>query len=238
MKTMICLILDRSGSMSGRETDVIGGVNGFIEKQKALPDPAAIAFVRFDTSAIERFRPMQDLHAVMPLNNVDYVPSGGTPLLDAVAETLLSLENDWSRERPDRAIVVIVTDGMENSSRSHSKAQVRRMIEARQESGKWAFIYLGADVDAFHEGAALGIWASNTAGYMKSAAGIGSSYNTVSETVSHIRATGQTAAQNLGGTIREDGTLDKTGSTAAAPETVTKIPTWKEPATGAWTPPE
>ena len=26
MKTMICLLLDRSGSMGGRETDVIGGV--------------------------------------------------------------------------------------------------------------------------------------------------------------------------------------------------------------------
>jgi cobalamin biosynthesis protein CobT len=37
MKTMICLILDRSGSMGGRETDVIGGVNRFIKEQQALP---------------------------------------------------------------------------------------------------------------------------------------------------------------------------------------------------------
>ena len=27
MKTMICLLLDRSGSMKGRENDVVGGVN-------------------------------------------------------------------------------------------------------------------------------------------------------------------------------------------------------------------
>lgn len=39
MKTMICLILDRSGSMAGRETDVIGGVNTFIQEQQKIPDP-------------------------------------------------------------------------------------------------------------------------------------------------------------------------------------------------------
>ena len=43
MKTMICLILDRSGSMAGREREVIGGVNTFLDEQKALPDPASIA---------------------------------------------------------------------------------------------------------------------------------------------------------------------------------------------------
>lgn len=39
MKVMICLILDRSGSMGGRENDVVNGVNSFIEEQKKLPDP-------------------------------------------------------------------------------------------------------------------------------------------------------------------------------------------------------
>jgi hypothetical protein len=43
MKTMICLILDRSGSMNGREKDVVGGVNTFLDEQKKLPDPASVA---------------------------------------------------------------------------------------------------------------------------------------------------------------------------------------------------
>src|SRR5712671_2965563 len=75
MKSMICLILDRSGSMAGREKDVIGGVNTFLDEQKKLPHPASVAFVRFDTSATERFRPMASLKDVEPLTPTDYVPS-------------------------------------------------------------------------------------------------------------------------------------------------------------------
>ena len=42
MKTMICLILDRSGSMAGREKEVIGGVNTFLDEQKALDQCVAV----------------------------------------------------------------------------------------------------------------------------------------------------------------------------------------------------
>jgi len=66
------------------KTDVIGGVNSFIDEQKKLPDPASIAFVRFDSEATERFRPMQALAECKPLTNDDYKPRGGTPLLDAL----------------------------------------------------------------------------------------------------------------------------------------------------------
>lgn len=231
MKTMIYLILDRSGSMSGRETDVVGGVNAFIEKQKQLQEPASIAFIRFDTGAIERFRPMQNLHAAMPIANIDFVPRGGTPLLDAIGRTLSEADADWVGERPDQAIAVIVTDGMENASTYYSKVQIKRMIEARQESGKWAFIYLGANVDAFTEARTMGIWAANTAGYTSSAMGTASSYNTVSETVGNMRMTGSKVASNLGGTIAEDGTVKKWHPNQAASEaSTTGADTWTPPA--------
>src|SRR6185369_9888604 len=72
VKTLICLILDRSGSMSGRESDVINGANGFIDKQKALPDPSSIALVRFDSEGIERFRAMAPLAECAPITEEDY----------------------------------------------------------------------------------------------------------------------------------------------------------------------
>lgn len=230
MKTMIYLILDRSGSMSGRESDVVGGVNAFIEKQKQLQEPASIAFIRFDSGAIERFRPMQNLHAVMQLAQMDYIPRGGTPLLDAVGRTLTEADADWVNERPDQAVAVIVTDGQENSSTYYSKVQVKRMIEARQESGKWAFIYLGANVDAFTEARTMGIWAANSAGYTSSAMGTQSTYGAVGQTVSDMRMTGSKVASNLGGTLAEDGTLKKWNPNQTASEA---------PATdaGTWTPP-
>jgi uncharacterized protein YegL len=240
MKTMICLILDRSGSMSGREGDVIGGVNTFLDEQKKLPDPASIAFVRFDDAAIERFRPMQTLAECKELTAEDYQPRGGTPLLDAIGRTVSQLDEDWKAETPDRCILVIVTDGQENASKEYTKDKIKAMIQARQDSGKWAFIYLGANVDAFAEAGSMGINLSNSAGYQNTAKGTASLYSTASAGVSMMRATGKTVAHNLGGEIEEDGTLTKR-KTPDLVQSSAKT-TWTPPTTGksdstVWTPP-
>lgn len=238
MKSMICLILDRSGSMQGRENDVIGGVNSFLDEQKKLPDPASIAFVRFDTEATERFRPMQALAECQPLTKADYQPRGGTPLLDAIGKTIAQLDEDWKAEQPERAIVVIVTDGEENASREYKKAKIQEMVKARQDSGKWAFIYLGANVDAFAEAGSMGIYASNTAGYVNTAMGTKAMYAATSASVGMMRSTGATAALNLGGNIEEDGTVTQAGAVPLPPPPVAAQSAWQEPKpTATWAPP-
>ena len=235
MKTMICLILDRSGSMAGREKDVIGGVNTFLDEQKKLPHPASVAFVRFDTSAIERFRPMTSLKKAEPLTAVDYVPLGGTPLLDAIGQTIVALDADWKVEKPDQAVVVIVTDGMENSSREYKKAQIKDMITSREASGKWMFVYLAANVDAFAEAGAIGVLAANTAGYTSTAAGTSAMYSATSQTVGALRMTGNKVAKNLGGNIAEDGKVEKKKGNSTPPAATAKP--WDEPSK-EWTPPQ
>jgi uncharacterized protein YegL len=204
LKTLICLILDRSGSMGGREDDVIGGVNSFIAEQKKLPHPALISFVRFDSEAIERFRPVADLQACQPLTRDEFQPRGGTPLLDAVGVTIAKLDEDWQAAQPDRAIVVIVTDGHENASREYRKARVRKMIEERQASGRWSFLYFGANVDAFAEAGELGILGANSASYTSSRRGTGSLYSSLSRNVGEMRSSGSTRAPDLGRDIGED----------------------------------
>lgn len=238
MKAMICLILDRSGSMAGREADVIGGVNTFIDEQKKLPDPARIAMVRFDSSAVERFRPMQALAEVQHLTPSDYQPRGGTPLLDAIGKTLVDLEGDWKAEQPERAILVIVTDGQENESHEYTKAKIKEMIEARQASGKWAIVYLGANVDAFAEAGSMGIAMANSAGYQNTARGTMAMYSALSESVTSMRATGATMAHNLGRDIGEDDDQTPAAPAPVLPQPVAAQP-WSEPkAAGPWTPPQ
>ena len=55
--TEIVFILDRSGSMSGLESDTIGGYNSMIEKQKKEEGEALISTVLFDgqTSLVTRW---------------------------------------------------------------------------------------------------------------------------------------------------------------------------------------
>ena len=237
MKTMICLILDRSGSMAGREKDVIGGVNTFIDEQKKLPDPASIAFVRFDDSATERFRPMAALAECKPLSADEYQPRGGTPLLDAVGRTIAQLDEDWKSEQPERCILVIVTDGQENASHEYTKGRIKEMIGARQDSGKWAFIYLGANVDAFAEAGSMGINFQNSAGYQNTSAGTKAMYAAVAQSAVQMRATGMMQATNLGGNIEEDGTITKKRATQRS-IAMTDPQGWKPPKVqSTWTPP-
>lgn len=205
-RTLICLILDRSGSMGGLEDDVIGGVNAFLAEQKKLPDASLIGFVRFDSEAIERFREMTDLASCSPLAREEFQPRGGTPLLDAVGTTIARLDEDLRTINPDRAIVVIITDGQENSSCEYTKARVKQMIEERRASGRWSFIYLGANVDAFAEGGSLGVDTGNIGSYTSSARGTRAMYRSLSGSVRQMRRTGSLDA-SLGGDIDEDGNL-------------------------------
>lgn len=214
MNTLICLILDRSGSMGGREDDVVNGVNAFIADQKKLPDPATVALVRFDSEEIERFRLAQPLAGLIPLSREDFKPRGGTPLLDAIGKTMDDLEKDWAAGNYDRGVMVIVTDGQENASRTYTKPMIKERISAAQESGLWAIIYLGADVDAFAEASQMGIAAQNTASYVKTEAGIMAAHAHVSASTTSVRMTGNTWVDNLEGDIQEDGTVKKRSSKA------------------------
>ena len=50
--TEIVFILDRSGSMSGLESDTVGGFNAMIAKQKKEPGEALISTVLFDDESV------------------------------------------------------------------------------------------------------------------------------------------------------------------------------------------
>lgn len=244
MKTMIALILDRSGSMNGREADVIGGVNQFLADQKALAEPASVAFVRFDTE-VERFRSMTALENVEPLTDTEFRPRGSTALLDAVGQTIVALDEDWKTEQPDRAILVIVTDGEENASQEFNREKVKSLIEAREASGLWSVIYLGANVDAFAEGASLGVRSANTASYLNTQSGTAGLYRSLSNSVATMRSSGRTDA-GLGGSIQGDGSVQQVPTPAKATAPIAAAKPWTPPSAAtpntpatnaAWTPP-
>ena len=70
-------------------------------------------------------------------------------------------------ERPGRVILVVVTDGQENSSHEYTVEQVRSMLTVQREQYGWEVRFLGAD-DASWQGQALGV---GTTRYANTAAG-------------------------------------------------------------------
>jgi hypothetical protein len=49
-------------------------------------------------------------------------------------------------ERPSKNLIVIMTDGEENSSREYTLAKVQEMIKHQTEKYNWSFVYMGMDI--------------------------------------------------------------------------------------------
>lgn len=169
-KTDLVIILDRSGSMESIKSDMEGGFNAFIREQRKLPDPCAVTLVQFDSESTDTVYTDTPLAKVPAL---DLHPRGGTPLLDAVGSTLSTTEARVKKGA--RVMVVILTDGLENASREWTKAKVQTIVKRLTKAG-WGFLYLGANVDAFAEAAALGVPMAAAANYTPSAAGVQSAF--------------------------------------------------------------
>lgn len=158
--TELVFILDKSGSMSGLETDTIGGYNSMLEKQQAVEGECHITTVLFDNN-YELLHDRIDIKAVSPITEKEYFVGGSTALLDAVGRTIHKIGNAQKHTadayRAEKVLVVIITDGEENSSREYSSEKVKAQIERQKTKYGWEFIFLGANIDAVETAERFGI---------------------------------------------------------------------------------
>jgi len=157
----VVFILDRSGSMSGKEADVIGGFNSYVEELRANPaGPVGISYVRFDNypELIWNDVPLAD---VPQMTSEHYQPRGSTALLDAVGSTVSAIH-----DMPEQRYIVIVhTDGMENASREWTKEKVKDLIEKYDAKDNWTFAFFGEGPDAWAQANDYGYARARTASY-------------------------------------------------------------------------
>ena len=118
--TELVFILDRSGSMSGLESDTIGGYNSLLEKQRKEVGEATVTTVLFDDQ-YEMIHDHAAIGKVKDITNKEYFARGMTGLLDAIGKTINHVsnrhKNALDNEVPEKTMVVIITDGCENASR-------------------------------------------------------------------------------------------------------------------------
>ena len=182
--TEIAVLLDRSGSMARAREDHEGGLNSFIRDQRELEGDVRFTFVQFDDQD-----PCEVIHNGTPLKDVAPVtlkPRGYTPLLDAVGKSIGVLDKrlQQAAAKPDQVIFMIITDGLENASQEWKKDMVKKLVEEKQAAG-WAFLFLGANIDAFHEAGSIGIAQVTTMSYTDRDAG--AMYAAVSSNVGGAR---------------------------------------------------
>lgn len=187
-RTELVMILDKSGSMSGLESDTIGGYNAMLREQKEMKGEVLVTTVLFnDTYHLLHDR--QDIRTVRPMTHRQYRVSGSTALLDALGITMNNMEIVMrTTQMKSQVIFVITTDGMENASCEFHPKLIREMILRMKRDYGWEFIFLGANIDAPRVARDYGIDRDRAVNYHADSQGTSINFKAVSHAVENLRA--------------------------------------------------
>ena len=141
-------ILDRSGSMFNKISDILGGVNNSFAKQKGTK--SRISLYLFD-DYLDTIYQNKEIDTVPELDETVYFTRGSTALLDAIGKVIKSI-----KKGEDPIYVFIYTDGEENSSITYTPEHIKDLIEQKEKDG-WNFVFMAANQDAVLTAQKLGI---------------------------------------------------------------------------------
>lgn len=191
--TETVFILDRSGSMSGLESDTIGGFNSMLRKQRELDGKCYVSTVLFDDVS-EVIHDRLDISEVKELTDRDYFARGCTALTDAIGSAIHHIENIHKYARPEdvpeHTLFVITTDGMENASREYTAEKVREMVEEKKKAG-WEFIFMAANIDSVETASHYGIGRNRAVNYIHDNIGTGHLHKNIADAVCSMRTAGK-----------------------------------------------
>jgi hypothetical protein len=191
--THISIILDRSGSMESIREDIIGGFNAFVEEQKKDEGETTLTLVQFDSqNPYEVIHNFRSISSVPLLTKKDFVPRSMTPLLDAMGRGINDLESNLSemklKDRPEKVVMVFITDGLENDSSEFKRSQIVKMLEDKQEKNNWKMVFLSADLSALDEAEDAGVKYESTMAFDSSPEGVSNAMGSLSRNISNYKA--------------------------------------------------
>lgn len=181
------MLLDRSGSMHAIRSDTEGGFDAFIAEQRAQPGAAEVTLAQFDRE-YERVYTARPIAEVPPL---ELRPRGSTALLDGIGRFTTEIGEELAArpesDRPGHVIVVVVTDGHENSSTDWTLAGVKDAITRQEQVYGWDYVFLGANMDAVSVGRHMGFAADKSITYDAEGEYVEAAYFVTSDYVSRKR---------------------------------------------------
>ncbi|MGJ3354592.1 vWA domain-containing protein [Providencia sp. Je.9.19] len=178
----LVFILDKSGSMSGFESDTIGGYNSVLAENRNKNGKTFITTILFN----DKTKILHNREPISKISNLtleDYSVDGYTALLDAIGEGIEKMRENRKITKNNNVLFVIITDGEENKSKKYSHEKIKAMIKSAETEDKWDFIFLGANIDAISEAENIGIKGSNATGYIQDGTGYDKAYRAVNKAV-------------------------------------------------------
>jgi hypothetical protein len=184
--TSVNVLLDRSGSMSDIWTDMIGGLNAFIEEQRKLPGRCDMHIAAFDDHYETVYSGDIKDAAVPP----HIRPRNLTALYDSLHRLIQERGAEYAAmsesERPGTVIVLVITDGMENRSKEMTLGALKSEVERQEKQFSWKFIYQGTGgLEVMKQGQNLGL--RSVVGYNKTGGGVRAAQNYASAYVGSAR---------------------------------------------------
>ncbi len=204
----VVILLDRSGSMQSIREATVKGINDFIKEVQKEPGEGTWSFLQFDDLRSAKGAGEKFPHAVfenIPDSEVrevkleDFIPRGGTALIDATFITVRDVKDWWlsiEKEKRPRVMIVIVTDGQENESKNFTRDELRELTAEVQSKHGFEFIYLGANQDAFAEAEKYGI-SKNAMGFQANSAGYQHANRSAARGTRKWKADGNPTAESL-----------------------------------------
>ena len=190
--TEIICILDESASMSAVWDEAITGFNLFITEQKKIAGEAKVTVTFFNTEYRIEHNGVP-LDTIPELTRYNYDPHGMTALLDAIGRTIdtvgVRLHTTPEEEKPEKVIMVILTDGEENSSKEYTRPMLLDKINHQRDTYKWEFVFLAANQDAFAAGSKIGV--HHVSNFRATPDGTRKAYMCAARAVASYRDTGQ-----------------------------------------------
>lgn len=173
-KTLVTLLLDGSGSMDLIKDDTIGAINAYTGTLKKAGEDIRFSLVKFSSQGsgmmdLEKIFVAKKVSKIPAMTDEDYVPRGGTPLIDAACTTIQAIAASLEGRDDTKVVVAIQTDGNENSSCEFTWNDLKRLISEKEEMG-WEFLFMGCGINAYDQGSKMGIKASKTLSYGKNQA--------------------------------------------------------------------
>lgn len=183
----LVFIIDKSGSMYFLTEDTIGNFNSVIDKQKKedIEGEVNVTTVLFNHEH-KKIHDRKNLKEIEPMTSKDYQASGCTALMDAVGDTITEFENNKDT-KDHKFMFVIITDGLENSSKEFNREKVKAMIDKKQKENDWKFVFLGANIDVAQESHSIGIGAKFARPFVANAEGIRDAYESISYAITSTR---------------------------------------------------
>lgn len=146
---LVHFLLDETGSMQSKAEEAVNGYNKFLDDFK----PKRGVEVRFSLTKFNSTHQALVHDAVLMkdaprMTLDDFRPGSMTNLLDATANVIRGTQKKVEELKAESAMVISLTDGMENASREMTKENLNALIKEREADG-WEFMYLGVAQEAF-----------------------------------------------------------------------------------------